>query len=256
MTAPPSEGVEPAGGIRSVTRALDLLACFDEGNPVWTVSDLARRTGLPKTTVVRLVATLETAGMLWIRPDARVAIGAGLLRWARLARSAWEPSAAVRAVMRELADECGETVNVYIRHGTARICVAQAEGPQMIRHVVRIGDELPLWAGAASKVLLGVANDAIVDAVAALAPGGSGSAPRLREQIELAREQGYAVTHGERENGASGLAAPVRDASGRVQAALGLGGPTSRFTPAAVTRFALAVVAAAERVSALGFGPA
>ena len=238
-----------SGGTRSVTRALDLLACFDETRLTWSVSDLARHTGLPKTTVVRLVGTLEGAGMLWIRPDSTITVGAGLLRWARLARSAWEPSEAVRQVLRELADSCRETVNVYVRQGTTRVCVAQAEGPQLVRHVVRIGDELTLGAGAASKVLLTGAGDAILLAVAK-------DADKLRADVESVRKRGYAVSHGEREAGASGLAAPVVDQVGHVVAALGIGGPTSRFTPDAVERFIPDVQAAARRVGELGLGPA
>lgn len=239
------------GSVRSVTRALDLLGRFTEHRMVWSVSELARACGLPKTTVVRLVATLAGTGMLWERPDGQLTVGAGLLRWARLARAAWELPEAVREIMRSLALECGETVNLYVRQDLVRVCVAQAEGPQTLRHVVRAGDELPLWAGAASKILLVSAPPDVLRAALARAPDGEA----LRVQVEQAWRDGYAVSHGERESGASGVAAPVTDPAGTTVAALALGGPTARFTEERVPRFREALSKTARAVSVLGLPP-
>ncbi|MEV6238108.1 IclR family transcriptional regulator [Lentzea sp. NPDC051838] len=234
------------GAVRSVTRALDLLGHFTEQRMVWPVAELARVSGLPKTTVVRLVATLSSTGMLWERPDGQVTVGAGLMRWARLARAAWELPFEVRAVLEALAASSRETVNLYVRQGFARVCVAQAEGPQTLRHVVRIGDEMPLWVGAASKILLADAPADVVDAMVERAGEG------LREQIAEAADEKFAVSHGEREPGASGAAAPVVDAKGRVVAALALGGPTTRFTEERIPLFRTALTEAAAEVSRLG----
>jgi DNA-binding IclR family transcriptional regulator len=253
-TAVRTPEVGPDSGVRAVVRALDLLALLDNEQP-WSIADLTRASGLPKTTVLRLVGTLEHRGLLWTRPDRRVCLGAGLLRWARAAESAWRLPEPARLVMRGLVDTCGETVNLYVRQGTARVCIAQEEGRQSIRQVVRVGDSLPLWAGAASKVLLADVPVDVLDQVAALSPRGPGLAPALRAEVHGARRRGYAVSHGERETGASGLAAPIVDPRGHVIAALALGGPTPRFTAPDVARFAPAVVEAAQQVSRLGFGP-
>ncbi|AUS77342.1 transcriptional regulator [Actinoalloteichus sp. AHMU CJ021] len=242
---------EGGGRIRSVARAVEVLARFDEDTLSWTVSDLARATGLPKTTLVRMVDTLEQTGMLWLRPDGQITVGAGLLRWARLARAAWELPEPVMQAMRRLADECGETTSFYVRQGPHRMCVAQQEGPQTLRQVVRIGDRLPLWAGASSKVLLTGAPDEVVEAAAVNSPYGPGYIAQLREQVEQTRANGYAVTHGERENGVSGIAAPILGGEGHLIAALALGGPTTRFTPERVSRLVTAVTAAAHWISGL-----
>jgi DNA-binding IclR family transcriptional regulator len=241
-----------AGGVRSVQRALELLARFDEVHVVWTVSDLARVTGLPKSTVVRLVATLERAGMVWVRPDSTVVPGAGLLRWARLGQAAWELPEAVRGVMADVADLCAETVSLYVRQGTVRVCVAQEQGPHTLRHVVTPGDELPLWGGAASKVLLSDAPAEIVDEVVASAPGGAEAGAELRRQLADARKLGYSLSHGEREVGSSSVAAPVTDSNGRVIASLALSGPTGRFAAEHVERFVAIVTASADEISDYG----
>jgi DNA-binding IclR family transcriptional regulator len=244
---------EPAG-VRSVRRALDLLDLFDREHQTWSVRALVDACGLPKTTVIRLVATLEERGLLWHRRDGTITVGPGLLRWAGLARSTWEPPEPVVQVMADLSRHCGETVNLYIRSGTVRVCVAQRDGPQSLRHVVSVGDELPLWAGAASKILLADADEALLEAVADRAPKGQGSVTLLREALRAATVAGYAVSHGERELGASGLAAPVRDPDGRVIAALGLGGPTGRFRAERIGGLASAVMAAAREMSRLDLG--
>ncbi|AOS65935.1 IclR family transcriptional regulator [Actinoalloteichus hymeniacidonis] len=239
------------GRIRSVVRAVEILAKFDEDTLSWTVSDLARATGLPKTTLVRMVDTLEQTGMLWMRPDGQVTVGAGLLRWAKLARAAWELPAPVLDAMRGLADECGETTSFYVRQGPFRVCVAQQEGRQSLRQVVRVGDKLPMWAGASSKLLLTAASDEDVAEIAASSPYGPGYTPQLLAEVEKIRAAGHVVTHGERENGVSGIAAPIRGGTGDLIAALALGGPTARFTPDRIPKLVTAVTAAANWVSSL-----
>lgn len=253
MNAKDDSPAEEAG-VRSVLRALDLLALFTEESSRWNVRELAEASGLAKTTTLRLVTTLERRGLLWAAGAGEYSAGPGLLRWSRLARSVWQLSEPARQITRDLARHCGETVNIYVRSDIHRVCVAQEEGPQSLRHVVRVGDELPLWSGAASKVLLADADDALLERISVAAPHEVAVAD-LRAQIAHAAEQGYAVTHGERELGASGLSAPVLDSANRVVAALGLGGPTPRFTEEKVLEFASAVRRAADEVSRIGLVP-
>ncbi|WP_329056431.1 IclR family transcriptional regulator [Amycolatopsis sp. NBC_01488] len=213
---------EDDGAVRSVLRAFDLLALFTERRRTWAVKDLTAASGLAKTTVLRLVATCEQRGLLWTRPDGRVTVGPGMLRWAQLANTAWQLPEPVRQILRELAEEHGETVNLYVRSTEALVCVAQQEGSRAIRHVGRVGDELPLGCGAAGQVLAG--------------------------------GEGTAVSHGEPEPGASSVAAPVLDADGRLLAALAVTGPTTRFTADAVARLGAGVTDASRRISRIGFG--
>ncbi|GAB3477184.1 IclR family transcriptional regulator [Nocardiopsis coralliicola] len=247
---------ETGGGVRSVVRALDMLDLFDERNQRYSTRELVELTGLAKTTVIRLVQTLEQRGLLWTGSDGRIGAGPGLLRWARLAHAVWQVPDAVRAVMRELTADTSETVNLYVRADAVRVCVAQEEGPHRLRHIVKTGDEMVLWGGAASKVLLIGAPDAVLRRVAAASPHGPPHLGRLRDEAEEARSRGFAVSHGEREQGVSGVAAPVFGGTADAPvAALALGGPTARFTDAAVRSFGPAVSAAAERIAAIGFDP-
>ncbi|MFB4309515.1 IclR family transcriptional regulator [Actinomadura sp. GTD37] len=244
---------ESAGqGVRSVQRAVEIMSLLSEERPVVTVRDIIEATGLAKTTVIRLVQTLEQNGLLWAAPNGYLA-GPGLWRWAHLARSSWELPPETRQFMRELGARQRETVNLYMIRDIYRVCVAQQESPQPLRHVVHVGDELPLWAGASAKVLLLDAPESLLKRIALSSPYGEGHVKRLREWIEEAAHRGWAVSHGEREEGLSAVAVPIAGRSGRVAAALSLSGPTVRFTDEKVERFAGDLRGVGEELSERGF---
>lgn len=238
-------------GVRSVTRVIDLLELFDSAHPVRSLKELVEGTSLPKTTVVRLVATMCARSVLSVRPDGTYCLGPSMLRWVRLAGKTWTPPDEVVAVMRQLSADTGETVNLYIRQGLSRVVVAQCESTATVRSVIPLGVPYPLWAGAAGKILLMSAPD-LIDDVAADSPHGPGYAEKLRSAIEEGRERGYQMVHGERELGSTGLSFPIPNDRGTVVAALTLGGPTSRFTDDRVPRYVDFTRRAAAAISEIG----
>jgi DNA-binding IclR family transcriptional regulator len=225
-------GAEPVfdSSVRSVSRALALLTLFDEETPIRTLRDLIDSSELPKTTVLRLIQTLEQFGYLFERPDGRYCLGPALIRLSRAIEQVWRLPAAADATMEGLRDETKETVNLYVLEGRSRVCVAQKQGLQNIRYVVPVGLPLPLWAGASAKVLLADQEQKFVDRV--LREGGKDA--RFREsfvdELNRVRESGVAVSLGEREPAAASVAAPIR-AGDRTIAALAISGPITRFTP-------------------------
>jgi DNA-binding IclR family transcriptional regulator len=249
--APAAESGD-AQGVRSVQRALDILALITEDRPTITVREIVDATGLAKTTVLRMVSTLEQSGLLWATAGGYMA-GPGLWRWAHLVQRTWELPPDTQRSMRELAARQRETVNVYVARDIYRVCIAQQEGPQPLRHVVHVGDELPMWAGASAKILLRDASAALLERIARSSPYGPQHVRRLREWIDEAAVQGYAESHGEREDGLSAVAAPILGGSGRVIAALGLSGPTIRFTETRVAEFATDLKQMARQMSERGF---
>ena len=127
-----------------------------------------------------------------------------------------------------------------------------------VRHTIGVGVALPLWGGAASAVLLSdppllAPVRTVVDEIAAESPYGEGFADQLRAAAGRAVERGFAVTHGERELGASGVSAPVRRGDGRVVAAVGVGGPTTRFSDERLPAYVDAVRRCARMISASGW---
>lgn len=260
-TRPGQPGTEPepaaldapeSQGVRSVRRALDILSLLTEDRPSLSIRDIVDATGLAKTTVLRLVQTLEQSGLLWATPGGYMA-GPGLWRWAHLARRSWELPPETQQMMRDLAARQRETVNLYVLRDIYRVCIAQQESPQPLRHVVHVGDELPLWAGATAKILLRDAPDSLLSRVVRSSPYGEGHVVALREWIDEAALQGFAVSHGEREEGLSAVAVAVNGRSGAVVAALSLSGPTVRFPADRVADFAADLRQVAGRMSERGF---
>lgn len=246
-------------GVRSIRRALDILSLLTDETPAVSIRDITDATGLPKTTVLRLVHTLEQSGLLWATSAGYMA-GPGLWRWAYLARRSWQLPPETQAAMRELGAKHMETVNLYVRRDISRVCVAQQESPRPLRHVVQVGDELPLWAGASAKALLSSAPESLLARIARRSPYGESHLETLRKWAADVRSDGYAVSHGEREEGLSAVAVPVTGRSGVGVAALALSGPTLRFTSERVDEFATDLKAAGARMSERGFdhplGPA
>lgn len=239
------------GAVRSVLRAVDLLNLHDDERESRTVRELVDATGLAKTTVVRLVRTLEECGLLWHRRDGRTVPGPALLHWAGLAQAVWRLPAEAEDAIEALSEASGgEAVHLYVRQQQSRVCVARQEGTRTLRHLVRVGEAMPLWSGAASHVLLSRSDPAEITAVAALAPH-DGHEEVLRQRARTAAARGWAVSHGEREDGVCGVAAPVFDSSHTVVAALALGGPTTRFTDEAVDTFVPALLDAARTLTTL-----
>ena len=242
-----------AQGVRSIRRALDILSLLTDDTPSVSIRDITEATGLPKTTVLRLVHTLEQAGLLWASAGGYMA-GPGLWRWAYLARRSWQLPPETQAMMRDLGARHLETVNLYVLRDVCRVCVAQQESPRPLRHVVQVGDELPLWAGASSKILLSDAPDALLARVARRSPDGEAHLETLRQWAADARRDGYAVSHGAR------AARDRHRHRGQPLLALALSGPSLRFTPERVAEFAADLKVVGARMSERGFdhplGPA
>jgi DNA-binding IclR family transcriptional regulator len=237
--------------VRSVTRALDLLNLFDHHRPFLTLREIVERSELPKTTVVRLLANLEARALVSVRPDGTYTLGAGMLRWVRMAAALWQVNEATIASMRRLVDSCGETVNVYIRQDTTRMSIAQEQGTHTVRNVVEVGTPMPLSGGSAAKVLL-TAAPKIIDELGQLNP--NLDTTQLRAEVDEARRIGFAVSHGEREEGASAVSAPIVAADGRVLAALCISGPSSRLTGPRLDAAIRAAVDTAKEISGFGLG--
>lgn len=256
VTEAVNDAVSPdAGGVRSVQRALEILNLLGEERPQITIRDIVENTGLAKTTAIRLAQTLVHSGLLWATETGYMA-GPGLWRWAHLARHAWELPPEFRRMMTDMAREHQETVNLYIRRDIHRLCIAQAESPRALRHVVNVGDEFPMWAGASAKVLLAGADDGVLGRIVAGAPRGRVDLAGLHDSVEQARSDGFAVSHGERESGVSAVAAPVLDATGGVVAALSMSGATPRFDDDSVRALVDALRSAAVAMSGRGLGTA
>ena len=242
------------GGVQSVDRAvaiLDLLAERSEAG----VTEIAAAIGVHKSTASRLLASLE-AGRLVEQTTHRGSfrLGSGLMRLAAPVAGRMDVTREGLPVLQALAAEVGETVNLAVLRGTDVVNLEQVRGPATITTVNWVGQPTPLHATSGGKVLLAALAPEELAAFLArplprFTPQTITEAPALERELARVREQGYATTTEELEQGLDAVAAPVREASGRVVAAISVSGPVYRFDAARMAEVAPAVVAAAADLS-------
>lgn len=208
-------------GVAAVDRALTVLGALAEGGGPVSLAELARRTGLYKSTILRLCFSLEKAGYLGRLDDGRFRLGPQCLNLGAAYRRSFDLGAYVMPILTRLRDLTGESASFYVREGNSRICLYRVESFHIVRNMVSVGDMVPLDRGAAGRLIL--AYDGADDAAA--------------RQI---RDDGHAVSHGERDSETAAVAAPVFDVDQRLAGALSVSGPRHRFHDEAVTRFVAA----------------
>ncbi len=225
-------------GIGVLDKALTVLHAVAE-SPCG-LADLCERTGLPRATAHRLAVGLEVHRMLARDGDGQWLLGPALTE---LAGQVNDPLLAAGAVvLPRLRELTGESVQLYRREGTSRICVAALEPPAGLRDTVPIGTRLPMTAGSGAKVLLAFADASTQQAVL---PAAKFTDRTLAE----VRKRGWAQSAAEREPGVASVSAPVRDGRGAVIAAVSVSGPIDRMGRRPGARWAADLVAAADALT-------
>lgn len=220
---------------QSLRRAAAILRTFDEAEPQLTVSEIARRHGLHKSTVSRILSTLADEGLVWQDTrSGRYSLGLGLVELAGVALGQIDVRAAAMSHIEHLADGVGETVTVSVLRGNEAVTVAQVASHHTVRHVSWIGRRSPLRTTAAGKVFLAARVASGQEWTSLGLPGAANmgnpdAAPEMISEMRLIQRRGFATEIDEFEPGGAGIAAPIQDASGSVVAALAIHGPSDRF---------------------------
>jgi len=238
--------------VRAVERALDILLCFAK-KPEWGLTEISAQVGLHKSTVFRLLATLEERGFV-VRDEASEKYRLGLRILELSANFAREDDLSVILLpeMERLRDEIDETVSLYVRDGHERVRIQAVQSAQPIRRVATVGARLPLSVGASSKVLLAFADPAVRNEVLN-DPSWPETVDKQKflEQLEGIVAAGYATSFEEREPGAAAISAPIFNRSGKLVAALAVSGPSNRLTYEEMLKHLPAILEAARRMGAL-----
>ena len=140
-------------GVAAVDRALSVLTAFREGDEAVPLAELAERTGLVKSTIMRLAVSLEAHGFLAHQPDGSYRLGAEVLRLGSIYQQSFRLEAHVMPVLEALVAATGESASFYIRHGDHRQCLFRVDSPQPLRLHVQQGDLLPMDRSAIAQVL-------------------------------------------------------------------------------------------------------
>ena len=198
------------GGVAAVDRAFSILAAFKPADERLTLAELAVRTELYKSTILRLAGSLLRHGYLQRLEDGRYQIGPAPFLLGALHQRSLRLGDIMLPLMRELADQAAEGVSFYIRRDSVRICLHRIDSRHAIRDHVREGDILPLDRGSGGRVL-------------------SAFSGARGEPHDTTRKTFLYVSIGERDRETAGVSAPVFGPQQQLLGALTLAGPRSRF---------------------------
>jgi DNA-binding IclR family transcriptional regulator len=244
---------------KSVVKALKLLEVLSGADAPEGVSALARKMQINKSNVHRLLQTLVDWGYVR-RADELGNYELTLKMWqmGREVLARREIAHIAPPHLKWLLEHTGESASLSILEEERVIYLSRIECGQPVRAHNPVGVNLPVHCSSGGKAILAFQPEEVIGkqcgALKKYTEHTITSRARLLEELKRVRSKGYAVNRGEFRAGVHGVAAPVRGADGSVGAAVGVSGPSERFKPQAIRRFAEQVVRCAERISSeLGY---
>lgn len=229
--------VRPSRGVAAVDRAFAIIAALETSHTPRTLSEISRATGLYKSTILRLLESLQDAGYVVRVEDSRYTLGPTIMQLG-LAYERLNPLRhQILPVFEKLVTQGAESPSFHVRQTTEeRLCLFRLDSNHSTLDRVHVGDRLPLRRGAAGKVLLAFSD-----------PSETGP------EMDDIRAGCFAVSLGERDPLCAGVAAPVFTSADRLLGALSFSGPRERFTDDDVARLKPQMLRAARDLSiALG----
>ena len=212
--------------VAAAERALLILKCFENPGERLSLAALAQRTELYKSTILRLLASLNFMGFIRRTGEGYYTLGPELHRLGSFAlsqpRSEFED--AIRPVLHRLVSTTKETASFYVIAGSRRVCMFRENSLQPARHHLEEGTLHPLGRGAASQVLRAFRKE-----------------PRDRK-MRMIHQRGWAISEGERHPDVSAVAVPILNGEGALIGALNVSGLRVRLTSAKLERARRALV--------------
>ncbi len=241
--------------VKPVYKALQVLQCLGEEQRELALSEICYRVGLPKTTVFRYLYTLRECGFVDYDPATDLY---------RLGLRMWELGGAVGSrlrirevavpFMRELRNRFNETVNLGMLDDMEVVYLEMVESRRSLRMHAKLGGRDPVYSTALGKALLAFLpeeqwRDHLPGQLVSRTSQTLSSFDSLKQELVQTRNRGFAQDHGENEEGACCVGAPIFDQLGRVVAAVSLSAPTSRLHGALEQEVATAVMETAAAIS-------
>jgi DNA-binding IclR family transcriptional regulator len=203
-------------GVAAVERALAILDAFTDQDSELTLAELAKRTKMYKSTILRLARSLESRGYLMRAEDGNFRLGSRLLALGSLYQRHLSTADFVPAALRAIVEELKEGASYYVRDGDKRLCLHRVDAIRSVRDSIHAGDRLPLNVGAAGHV------------ICAFSEGSGANYARVRAAM-------HAVSFGERDPEVAAVACPVFGLGQRLAGALAVSGPRYRIEAVGAT---------------------
>lgn len=230
-------GTSEARGTSVIVNAVAVLRCFSAEEPLLGVTEIAQRVGMHKSTVSRILATLEQEDL--VERDAssrRYKLGLGLIAVAGPLLAELEERRVAYPLLRQLTERTSETSALMVWNGTEAMCVEQIASPQQVKHTTPLGALYRDAMSASVQVFLSLEPEARVRELilnGTITFTGIDEAGLEAYLLRLAdsAERGFATNYGESSLDEVGVAAPVYDHRGNPVAAVLIPAPRFRVSP-------------------------
>jgi DNA-binding IclR family transcriptional regulator len=250
--------------IAIVTHTLRVLETFlEQGASEQSVKTISDQLQLSRSRAFRILSTLRSHGYVVQDPESkRYRLGLKLFQLGQRVASGFKIARVADPILADLTEKTKETSYVYALDGLEAVAVSKRECEHAIRISAELGRRDTLRVGAACNLLLAylpqTQRDQLLDSgpLPQLTKNTLTDPQDLRERLAEIRRLGYHLSRGEEQEGVDGLAAPIRDSSGQVVAAVAIAGPSVRFVPERTGLLIPLVCEAGRRISReLGFLP-
>lgn len=219
--------------IKSILHAAEILECFGENKAELSLTEISRMTKMNKSTVHHILATLVESKFLKKTQNNRYALGLKFFQFGSLVLARMEVGEVAQSVLQHLESIFQETIHLAVLEGFEAAYIHKIESNRSIRMSSRIGQRMPLYCTGVGKVLLAynehLMSRVLANGLVARTKYTIVSEQDLYKELARIRERGYAMDEEELEEGLIALAAPIRDYTGQVIAAVSIAGPTERM---------------------------
>jgi len=241
--------------VRAVERALDVLLCFSQEAPVLSLSRIAEQLDMPKSTIHRYLATLETSR--FVRRDEVTGLyhlGYRFLEMASLVLQDADLEKWAQPHLDRLSVECGETVDLAVLDGPQVVYLQVIESPHRVKIAAAAGQRLPAFCTASGKAFLAYLPGEQVrlileQGMPAYTENTRVSPADLDHDLQVTRERGFALSEQEYERDINAVAAPILDAQGCPVAVIAIAGPAYRLSHERMLELGLSIRAATDAIA-------
>ncbi|MDO3679542.1 IclR family transcriptional regulator [Paenibacillus ehimensis] len=239
---------------KTVVKAKEILDLFLTYEQL-SLQEMSTLSGQAKTTVHRMIGSLEEMGLLAKTAEGKYELGFMFLQFGQLVKERLDIRKIALPVMKQLRDDVEEAANLVIREGNEAIYIEKVDTTQPVRVFTQIGRRAALYAGACPRILLSfmpqqeLQNYIEETPLVAYADGTITDKRKLIETIQEAKMRGYTISHSELRNFTSAVAVPIYNYSGQVIAGLSISGLENRFTEQRLPELIEKTVAAGKAIS-------
>ncbi|QCP87814.1 IclR family transcriptional regulator [Cereibacter sphaeroides] len=258
---PPIDGSEGVltggdGGAKSFYKMARVLDCFSRTRGSLSLTEIVERTGMPRTTIHRIVASLRDIGLIdqdGRRGDYR--LGLRMFHYGSVVMANLDLNRHAHPHVLSLHQITGEIVHLHMFDGSQMVCIEREEMGDVRNTTLTVIEAAPVHCTSVGKAFLAFQEPDVLQRIAAeeglerRTEHTLCSIEALTADLELIRKRGFAFDLEENEIGVQCVGAPIRDSRGRVFAAISVSGPTSRMQQARLLGLSGLVTATADRIS-------